>query len=158
EGSITFTEFVSRTRSDFVRMANYLLRRWVSPAWFSVDDVVQELYLGAWNHIWRYEPILAKGITLARYVVYNAMTSAKAQLHKAPGATIPGPPDKKKSAIETPLTAFGDDREGESLVESLTAEAPRAEDALVTHEEWRERVCQALRHCETPDERTAILA
>lgn len=158
EGVIDFSEFVAKTRTEFRRMALYLLSRWVSPVWYTPDDVEQELYLGVWNHIWRYEPCLSNGVSFARYIVYNAMAAAKIQLHKARGVTISGSPDKKQSNIETPLALFGDENEGQFLLESILAEPAIAEEAMIEAEIRKESVTEALMACETKPERFAILA
>lgn len=158
EGRIDFQEFVDNSRTDFRRLATYLLRRWVSPEWFSIDDVEQELYLGAWNYIWRYEVSRSRGVTLQRFVIWNAANSAKIQLHKARGVTIAGSPDRKPSQIEKPLTFFGDDGEGEALMTRILNEPPRAEEALIEREIRNQAVVKALRVCESSNERYTILA
>lgn len=157
---IDFATFVSKTRTEFERMARHLLRRWAAPEWFTLEDLEQELYLGAWKYIPRYNA--SHGVTFSRYIVFNAMASAKAYLHKARGVTLSGVgaahPDRKTSHIETPLTFFGENGEGESLMNAIMSESPRAEDALIANEERRAAVQMALGACATRKERYAVLA
>lgn len=157
-GTIDFGEFVASTRTEFRGMALHLLRKWKAPEWFIVDDVEQELYLGAWNYVWKYDPTNAQGVTFARYIVYNAMACAKRELHKARGVTVHGSPDKKRSQFETPASFLGEDGEGEALIASILAEGPRAEDALIEAETRKRSAVEALRACATPKERYAVLA
>lgn len=155
---IDFRTFVTNTKTEFLKLAASLLRRWRSPEWFTVDDVQQELMFGAWKYIWKYDAKRAKGKTIAWFVVFNAMAHAKTQLHKARGVTISGSPDRKISKIETPLTFFGDDGEGAALLESILAETPKAEEALIQEKDRRLAVTKALKVCQTPRERFAVLA
>lgn len=155
---IDFGTFVKNTKTEFLRLAANLLRRWRSPEWFTAEDVQQELLVGAWKYIWKFDVKRSKGMSLSRYVVYNAMAHAKTQLHKARGVTISGSPDRKVSKIETPLTFFGDDGEGYNLIESILAETPKAEDALADEQERKAAVTKALKACETPRERYVVLA
>lgn len=151
---ITFAEFVTKTRTEFERMARHLLRRWASPEWFTIDDLVQELYVGAWKYIWRYDP--KYGVSLARYIVFNSMSAAKAHLHKSRGVTISGSPDKKVSNIESPISSLGES--GEAIIDSILSTLPAAEELLIEEEERSRAVQKALFACETPKERYAVLA
>ncbi len=155
---IDFGTFVTNTRREFYKLAFSLRRRWRSPEWFTVEDVQQELTFGAWKYIWEFDQKRAKGKSISWYVIFNAMAHAKTQLHKARGVTISGSPDRKVSQIEKPLTFFGDNGEGDNLLESILAETPRAEDALIEEHERRLAVTRALKVCQTPRERFAVLA
>lgn len=155
---IDFGTFVTKTRSEFLKLAVSLMRRWRSPEWFTVDDVQQELIFGAWKYVWKYDVKRAKGKSIGWFVVFNACAHAKTQLHKARGVTISGSPDRKVSRFELPLTSFGDDGEGVALLESILAETPRAEEALIEEKDRRLAVTRALKVCETPRERYAVLA
>ncbi len=164
-GEINFEEFVTRTRKEYRQMAAYLLGRWVSPVWFNIEDVEQELYLGTWHFVWEYDETRAiskktkKVIPIDRYVVYNAMSKAKTQLHLARGVTISGSPDRKRSVIETPLTAFGEgDGEGEALMAMILAEEAVAETALIAEQARKKAVTATLKACESSRERYTVLA
>lgn len=160
DGEIDFGAFVAHTRTEFRGMALFLMRKWKTPEWFIVDDVEQELYLGAWRCIWKYDADRGrkKGVTFARYIVFNAMAYAKREMHRARGVTVHGNPDKKRSCIETPASFLGDDGEDEALIASILAEGPRAEDEIVEHETRVRSATQALRACTTEKERYAVLA
>lgn len=156
DGQIGFAEFVHKTQSEFARMACHLMRRWASPEWFTLEDMMQELYAATWKYLPKYKSSF--GVKLSRYIVFNAMAVAKTQLHKARGVTISGTPDKKRSNIETPLTMFGDDGEGEALMTSILNESPRAEDALIAEEDRKQAITVALKTCTSENERYAVLA
>lgn len=153
---IDFGEFVARTRREFHAMAMHLARRWTPPEWFTISDLEQELYLGAWKYVWRYDA--SKGTTLSRFVVYNAMTSAKTQLHKARGVTISGSPDRKLSTFEIPLSAFGEEGEGDLMLASLFSDEDKAEEKLIDNQHRKESVAKILKACETKQERYTVLA
>lgn len=156
EKKITFSTFMTQTRSAFARMANHLLRRWAPPAWMVPEDVVQELYLGVWVALSSYDP--TRGVTLGRYLVWNAMNRAKRSLHKARGATIHGSADKAPSNIERPFSAIGEPGDGDLLAEVRLAEAPRAERLMIAHEDRTMAVSRALAVCESATERVAVIA
>lgn len=154
---IGFGDFVAGTRTEFRRMALHLMRRWKTPEWLVVEDVEQELYLGAWRFVPRFDP--AKGKSLARYVVFNAMSEAKREMHRARGVTIHGNPDRRVSRFEVPVSHLGaEEGDGEALTEVLLAESPEAEDAMIATQRVRRSATEALWACATPRERTAVLA
>jgi DNA-directed RNA polymerase specialized sigma24 family protein len=153
---ITFAQFVDRTRSDFVRLANHLLRLWPSPAWMVPEDLVQELYLGVWIALPDFDP--DRGPTLARYLTWNAMHRAKRALHKARGASIHGSADKAPSNIEKPLSWLGEPGDGDLLAEVRLAEPPTAERTMIALEDRTMSVDRALAACTSATERVAIIA
>ena len=124
------------------------------------DDLTQELYLGAWIMLFgpkQFDP--SRGVKLSKYVVWNAMSHAKRSLHKARGAQLHGSADCNPSHIEKPFTAFDrDDREGESFVDLLVAEEPRADQVMIMMETRGEAIERAMRACSTSRERVAIIA
>lgn len=153
DGRIDFKEFVEGTRRDFQLMALYLLNRWRGPEWFTLDDVEQELYLGAWNFIWRYEE--NRGTTLSRYVAFNALAAAKTHLHKARGVTISGSPDRKTSQIEIPISTM--EVELDVVMDQLEY-ATSPEDKLMEVQACKQAATKVLKVCETRQERYAVLA
>jgi DNA-directed RNA polymerase specialized sigma24 family protein len=160
DGLITYSHFARATRREFERMAMYLTRRWAPPAWYLLDDVVQELLVAAWMAIWEWSP--TRGPTLARYVVFNAMSGAKRALHKARGAKLSGSSDKNPSRFERPLSSFGIDGEGDALAEAMLAEDAVAEQRMIDHEEETENrdraLTVALAACRSEVERRVIQA
>lgn len=158
DGRIKFDEFARAARGDFERMAAYLARRWVPPSWCSREDLVQELMLGAWLHVWSfYDPDADR--SLARFVVYNAISHAKRALHKARGALLHGSADRARSCFERPLSSYGrEDGDGEAMAERFLAEEAEAERRLIEAEDMVEALACADRHCETEDEREAVRA
>lgn len=159
DGQITFEQFVDKTRKDFFLLASRLLQRWSSPPWFSVDDAEQELYLGAWNYIWRFEDAKgeAKGVTIERYVVFNAMSQAKRELHRARGVALGGSPDRKISNFEATLSSIGEEGDGDRLL-SLLYDPPIAEETIIEHQEKKRATKKMLKVCETVEESVVVLA
>lgn len=164
DGQIDFGEFVARTRREFRAMAMNLTRRWAPPEWFTLSDLEQELYLGAWKYVWRHDP--ARGVSLSRFVVFNAMAAGKTQLHKARGVTISGSPDRKTSNIEAPVSSFNSAKNldigkdcGIDFMEMIVDDTqPHAEEILVDEVVRKETVAQVLRACESKQERCTVLA
>lgn len=160
DGRITYAAFVAATKAEYERMALYLRRRWIPPASYEVSDVVQELLLGTWFCVWEWVP--GRGPSLSRYVIYNAMSSAKRALHKARGAKLSGSADRNPSHYEHTFSSFGNDGEGDLLAETLLAEEPIAETILIEQEEraeiQRAAVEGALAACHSDTERAVIRA
>jgi hypothetical protein len=158
----TFPSFVSATRTEFARMAAYLARRWTPPAWVAPEDMIQELYYGAWIALFGKKPFdPTRGKTLAQYVVYNAMSRAKRALHKARGAKLCGSPDRNPSRMEIPFSAAGLGTFADTtFVESLlgASDAPTAERIMIMEESREEAVAKAMLACNTADQRVAIIA
>lgn len=155
-GEMTFGAFIAATRDEYRRMAVYLTRRWSTPEWLTVEDVEQELYVSTWKHLPRYDE--TRGKSLSAFVTWNAMYETKRIMHKARGVTIHGNPDKKKSRYEMPLSSLGEAGDGDAILAVMTAEAPRAEEALIETETARRAATSALPACSSPRERYAILA
>lgn len=155
DGEIDFGQFVPATRREFRAMALYLLRRWRSPDWFTVEDVEQELYVEAWRHVWKFDP--SRGVSFTKYITWNVMGAAKRELHRARGAGLHGSPDRRPSRFESNLSSFGDDGEGDALLVGL-AEPAHAEDAAIAAQECRRAATSALAACASPSERYVVLA
>lgn len=153
DGRIGFEQLMTDAQRQFRAMAAYLARRWTPPAWMTLEDIEQELYLGAWKHLWEWEE--GRGPSLGTYVVYNSISSAKRSLHKARGAKLSGSPDKNPSRIEKPLSVFP---EGEALAAAMLAEDPVQEEALILAEDRDAAMKRAFEACETSRERVAVLA
>jgi DNA-directed RNA polymerase specialized sigma24 family protein len=148
-GHITADKFFRDTAEIWKRMAKHLLRRWSSPAWVDVEEISQELMIGAWRCIWNFEPTF--GTTLTRYVAWNAMDYAKKKLHRMRGAKLSGSADRNPSRYEIPFTAF--DVTFEWLEGKLTTDGEQ-QDTI----EQKENLQHALHACETQAERTIIQA
>jgi DNA-directed RNA polymerase specialized sigma24 family protein len=159
-GRITFTAFFRATHAEFTRMANYLLRRWVAPIFQSAEDIVQELYLGAHGAMFGDKPWdPSRGVSLTRYVVYNAMAYAKRKLHKARGAKLSGSADRNPSCFEIPFSLLGADATfADYFGDHLASDTPDPEHLIERAQEKRDSIARALAACETPRERIAIIA
>lgn len=164
DSRIDFGTFAHRTRREFERIALYLLRRWVPPSWYLPEDVVQELYLGAWIWVWDWSPKI--GPSISQFVVFNAISHAKRQLHKARGAKLSGSADKNPSHIERPLSSLGTQEGDGDFLESLMhrggsvwlEQSPEAEAILIREEEKKASVATLLDVCTTSFERDSIIA
>src|ERR1700676_3294716 len=103
-GHITSDKFFRETAEIWLRMAKHLLRRWKSPAWVDEEEIKQELMIGAWRCVWNFEP--THGVTLTRYVAWNAMDYAKKKLHRMRGAKLSGSADRNPSRYEISFSTF----------------------------------------------------
>lgn len=158
DGRITFEQLARATQRDFERMAVYLLRRWAAPAWYVLEDVAQELLLGAWQTMWSWSA--AMGPSLKSFVVFGAMSRAKRELHRARGAKLSGSPDRNPGRFELPFAALvreGEEYDDRQILDRLATEAD-AESILIEREEAAEGVRAAVAACETDVERAVILA
>lgn len=145
DGRVDFTTFARSTRDRWEKLADYLLGRWRAPRWYSREDVVQELLLGAWSRMWDFDP--RRGVALARYVVWNAVDIAKKALHKVRGAYRRD--DRSPSVLpEVAVESFGED-----AGEWLTAMGVEA-----TQETRMQAAEQVLGACTNPRERRVMEA
>lgn len=138
DGRMTPDAFFKKTRSHWAGAAAYLMRRWRAPSWLEIDELIQELMLGAWLAIWRYEE--GRGKTIQEFVDWNAIDFAKKKFHKARGAGLHGSPDRRLSRFEIPFTCFeSDDGDGvENMIaptNSVAAETIDAHRAMVRVEQ-----------------------
>lgn len=159
DGRIDLAQYMRATRADYDRMAAYLARRWRPPAWFTTEDIVQELYASTWSSIWAFD---AERASIERYVVYNTISGAKRRLHKARGAKLSGTPDKNPSRIEIPASAMlrqgADDETLEDIVSRFAACEDTAESMTIRIEDMRERAAHIIAACKTPIEQKVIEA
>ncbi len=76
----TLGEFAVVNKRDLERIAGYILKRWPAPNDVGIEDVVQELLLACWRDRLKFDP--ARGKTPESFVVFNAISRAKRQVHK----------------------------------------------------------------------------
>jgi hypothetical protein len=148
EGRLSFDEFALETRGRWTALAAYVARRWRLPAWGSTEDLHQELLLGAWEFVWRFEPCV--GTRIDKFVVFNAVDKAKKAAHRMRGASLSGSADRNASRIEKPLASFTE--EGERAVLAILQEEADQVHAI----ERTEAMQHALSVCRTPSERKII--
>lgn len=126
DGRKTFGEFARETMPHWRALARYLLRRWRVAPWASVDDVVQDLLLAAWEHVWKWDERHPGAATLSKYVTYNALDKAKKRIHTYRGASRSGNADCNPSRImPSPSRLWGED--AERRAEELTSVPPSQE-------------------------------
>jgi DNA-directed RNA polymerase specialized sigma24 family protein len=148
EGRATFDAFVVRTRATWERLAEMIARRWALPAWVTHDDVVQDLLLGAWEAMWRWDA--ARTRSIERFLVWCAVDKAKKRAHKARGAERHRGADGNPGRYERPLSAFDDENDPLTTL----ATAPE-QDALIS---WDAMVDRARVYCRSAAEVRAVQA
>jgi uncharacterized protein (DUF1778 family) len=149
EGYLTPEVFFAQSRIVWQRLARNLLRRWQAPAWYTHEEVEQELMLAAYHFVWKFDTARAKGRSIGSFVSWNAMDKAKKALHVARGAKLSGDADKNPSRIETPFSTYE--------VSPDEVDLSAATEAI--QEEWFERqeaIAEAERLFETERERLAV--
>jgi DNA-directed RNA polymerase specialized sigma24 family protein len=147
-GQMSFTEFARITKPRWSALAGYIARRWRQPLWSSVEDLEQELLMGAWQYVWRFEPCM--GVRIERFVIYNAVDRAKKAAHRTRGASLSGSADRNPSHIERPFASWSE--EGEHALEAMLADEPTQTRVL----EQRDSLEGALAACRAPGERAVV--
>jgi DNA-directed RNA polymerase specialized sigma24 family protein len=149
DGRTTFGEFAARTRGKWASLAKMIMRRWRLPCWASEEDVVQDLLVGAWVGIWRWDA--ARG-GLERYLVWTAVDKAKKRAHRVRGALdLHRCPDRAPGRPERPISSVADD---DTWAEAILAAPPEQEG--LAERALAER--RALRACRDRRERVVIRA
>lgn len=153
-GEIGFDAFSRATASNWSGLGRFLLRKWHVPAGVGLEDVVQELLVGAWRAVPKYDA--KKSSSLERYVVWCACDKAKKFIHKQRGAILHGNADSAPSRIAAPFSAFARDGEDDSatvnrFTEELSERAGQEEQL-----EFRQARAQALAQCRSARERLAL--
>jgi len=82
-GEMTFDRFVYLTGPYWRRVAGDLRSRWEVPPAIGVEDIVQELLLGVWTALDKYE---AGKSPIKSFVLTRAIWSVKRWLHRERGA------------------------------------------------------------------------
>jgi hypothetical protein len=147
DGEIDFDEFTRATRADWQALARHLMRRWACPEAVALEDVEQELLVGCWRAVEKFDP--TRGVTLSRFCVFNAMSDAKGWIHKQRHAGHDG--DKGPSRHATPFS-----RLSEATMRRILggARAPDQERALSRREALR----RAVEACTSQRDALCVLA
>lgn len=159
---IGFVEFKRESHADFNRVARHLMRRWQLPEWFTIEDVEQELYLGAWRTVPKFDP--SRGVTLSRFTLYGAISTTKRAMHRARGAARSRTPDRTPSCFELPASRLvAEDAEGSGaaffdIVAANVSTAPTIEEKIISVEEVQRSATKALKACRSRRERRVVLA
>lgn len=123
---IPFRQFYLRTRSEWQRMATALHRRWHLPPTVTIDDVEQEMLLGAWISIGKWEA--HRGPMLAVFVVWGAHNHATKWIHKQRGCNLHT--RKGVSQYAWCVSSMARDDGASSVIENYADGAPCADDVL----------------------------
>ena len=151
-GRITFNAFAKASMPKWRGIAAEFVRNWVLPAWVTVEDVVQELLLAAWQAIADYDgarDTTGDGSAAGRFVEWRARKATTRRMHKAMGCTIHRP---NKAPVwwrfEQPASSF--EEEPDAPV------APEQEEAIDAPRERRYRFAVLDLVAETPRQRAAL--
>jgi hypothetical protein len=164
-GQMTFTAFERATRADWTRLARMVHQRWPLPPAVGVEDVRQEMLLAlvirkasSQNRtlIEKWGP--ERGVSLARYCVWNAIVAACRWLHPQRGAKKTaenkGVAGKSPSCFARPLSSFvreGDD--GEARIPEPVVQAEQDQGRVV-----EELIAQVFQKLRSPSDRTCLRA
>lgn len=144
-GEIDFAEYTRRTAPDWNATAAYLIRRWGLPLGACHEDVVQELHLGAWASVSKWDPDWPGASPVERFVYWSAITRTKKWLHVQRGAGLSGNPDRKPSRAPLLLRDPGKWREeGESAMQEEHVDLRRLQATVVARAESMREACAQL--------------
>lgn len=163
-GRLSFSAFCQATAETWQRLAEGLYARWTPPAGCTVEDVRQELLLGVWQAVPKWNPCRATAANLPRFIVWNACARAKYWLHQQRGSNLHGRRDGAPSRYPLAFSAVGLTPLAQPA--KLDATAKRFAVALVPqHQPEAEQVLQrknalvqVLPHCRTLREEYAMAA
>lgn len=150
EGSESFDDFARGTGERWRRLAQMIHRRWAQPGWVTLEDVVQDLLVGAWEAIWKWDRRRAP--TIEGYLVWNAVDKAKKRAHKARGAVLHATADRNPSRFDIAMSCFSEDAEAAMMSECVV---PPEQDVAL---EWADMVQRARGACRTEAEVLAVEA
>jgi DNA-directed RNA polymerase specialized sigma24 family protein len=146
-GEIDFDRFLYLTKKTWNNLAEYLIGRWRAPIWFTREDAVQELLIGAWKAVWNFDE--DRGVNFRRFLIFNACDYAKKKLHKARGASLSGNADANPGHMEKSFSEFvaadAEEQDASIAIDRLLS-SPPAQELNV------ERVGTALEACRTDTE------
>lgn len=83
-GELPFHLFVVNSRPYWQYHAIKILKRWRHPSDVTIEDLIQEMNLQAWQCLSDYDA--SRGVSLTRYVTWRAVAKAIKVVHKARGA------------------------------------------------------------------------
>jgi hypothetical protein len=114
-GEIDLAAFFTATQQDWKSLGASMFDRWPLPAAIEPDDVMQEMLLDLLEErrVSEWDP--AKGPTLARYVVWNACSSAARWLHGQRDALRRS--GKAPGRFAIPLSALSSVKDGCGVVD-----------------------------------------
>ena len=154
DGELSFDKFYASTKKEWRLLSAYLWRRWTLPAGVTRDDVEQEMLLGVWLKLPKWDATKAE---LESFIVWNACDRAKKWIHKQRGANrhrhadaSPGRYDKAFSSLagtrETP-EAF--DRRLDAMMKT---QEPDQEERV----DFARLICMIPERCDSERGRQAV--
>ena len=138
-GEMSFATFTRETWSDWTAIATSLMRRWRAPTSVDTADLIQELLLGAWQSLPKWNPSKAG---LKRYVVFQAISAAKTWLHAQRGASKHGNRDRNPGRMPVP----SGDLMASELGRTASKVTKAVQNAMPTVEATQERLVLHLQH------------
>lgn len=129
-GEVSFDRFARSTHKTWLALAVHLLGRWKASPAVAPEDMQQELLIACWRCIPRFDP--ARGVSLEKFVIYNAVDKAKKWLHKQRNAYRRD--DKSPGRFPVALSSLGLEPHAEERLLSLVSIPPDQDDVLERRE------------------------
>lgn len=127
EGEVSFPRFAADTAVVWQRFARYLSRRWKPPAGVDEGDLAQELLVAGWAAVDRWDP--ERGVSIERYVTFQAIDKAKKWLHRQRNAYRRD--DSSASRAPIPFSSLArDDEDQDDVAARLAWHHPDADAGL----------------------------
>jgi DNA-directed RNA polymerase specialized sigma24 family protein len=121
---ITFAVFYARTRTDWRRMAVSLHKHWKLPPTVTSDDIEQEMLIGAWQALRKWE--LGRA-SLDGFVIWNAHNKAQKWIHQQRGCNLHTRRGPSQYAWCIAMLARDGEDGGSRVLENHTDGAPDSE-------------------------------
>ncbi len=138
-GEITADAMIRETHARWRYIATCVFsesrRKWRLPSWVTVDDVLQAILMFADDYVFIFEE--GRGVTLDRYVSWNAVKRAQKEIHRWRCVSRSGSPDRRPSRFESSMTSLQKEDETEEQVERrlpLPTVEPEQEDQLAARQ------------------------
>ena len=127
-GEISVERFFAETESDFVRLADALMRRFDLPASVGVEDVAQELRILTMKKIAAWKP--EGGVNLSNFVFFAANEKTQTWLNRQREA-----PRVRGAASRYPLLLLDavEREERESMLDKVKGSLESPEDEAIAH-------------------------
>lgn len=139
----SFRDFVRDTTHVWQRFAVYLCKRWKPPLGVDEDDVRQELIAAAWRFVHEWEP--ERGVSISRYVRYNALDKGKKFLLRQRNTCRRDGSAPARVPVAFTCLERSDDEPG-SAQERLTRVEPDTVETALTERDRRRQIDRALEH------------
>lgn len=148
ENQITFAQFYTSTRDQWLKLAGDLLNRWKGQNILDTEDLAQEMLAEVPRLLKEWDP--SRGVALSRFVVWNAVNVAKNALHRARGANMHRP-DHAVSRAPAPVSSFARDGADDVGIDTIAGGAPPNQTVI-------DGILDAVGLAQTPTEKRVMAA